>query len=290
MKSKRLAALILVLITIVTASAQTADSIPSRVHVTPVAPTTNVTLTPPKGTDEKVIERYLSGDTASARAQERKDSLRRVYPHYPLLTELAIGVNVADAFMALFGQKYGGIDVSATLNMWNRFQPVLELGLGMAKDTPEDMNFTYKGKLSPYMRVGANYNFMFKHTPRYQLLVGARLGFSTFRYDITNVTVTSSYWREQQTFELTGNSSHALWGEFLAGIKVELGARIALGWQVKYQGIFTEKKNAQAQPWYIPGYGTRDGHWAFAFHIYYTLPLNESLWPKKEEPTQKKQR
>ena len=68
---------------------------------------------------------------------------------------------------------------------------MLELGLGMANDSPDDMNFTYRGKLSPYVRVGANYNFMFKRAPRYQLLVGARLGFSTFGYDITDVTVGS---------------------------------------------------------------------------------------------------
>ena len=150
----------------------------------------------------------------------------------------------------------------------------------MAKDSPDDMNFTYRGKLSPYVRVGANYNFMFKRAPRYQLLVGARLGFSTFGYDITDVTVTSPYWQEEESFELTGIRSHALWGEFLAGLKVELGARIALGWQVKFHGKFAEKKNAQAQPWYIPGYGTRNSKWAFAFHIYYTLPLNKHQWPK----------
>ena len=68
--SKRLTVLALALMVLVAAAAQGSDSIPGRIHVTPVAPSTNVTLTPPKGTDEKVIERYLSGDTASARAQE----------------------------------------------------------------------------------------------------------------------------------------------------------------------------------------------------------------------------
>ncbi len=279
-RCKHFLALAVALFTVVTAVAQATDSVPGRIFVTPVTPSTNVTLTPPKGTDEKVIERYLSGDTASARAQERKDSLRRVYPRYPLLTGLSIGLNVVDPFLALFGQKYGGIDVSATLNLWNRLQPVIELGVGMAKDTPEDMNFTYRGKLSPYMRVGANYNFMFKRAPRYQLIAGVRLGFSTFGYDITGVSVSSSYWRESQTFDITGNRSNVLWGELLAGLKVELGARVSLGWQVKYHGKFAEKKNTQARPWYIPGYGTRNSKWAFAFSIYYTLPLNEHLWPK----------
>ena len=37
--------------------------------VTPVKPSTNKVLTPPKGTDEKIIQQYLTGDTAQARAQ-----------------------------------------------------------------------------------------------------------------------------------------------------------------------------------------------------------------------------
>ncbi len=85
--------------------------------VTPVKPSTNKVMTPPKGTDEKIIEQYLSGDTAQARAQERKDSLAKIYPHYPTLTELQLGVNFGDALLMAFGQKYSSFDVSATLNM-----------------------------------------------------------------------------------------------------------------------------------------------------------------------------
>ena len=74
--------------------------------VTPVKPATNKVLTPPKGTDEKIIEQYLTGDTAKARAEERKDSLARIYPHYPTFTEMALGLNFGDALLMAFGQKY----------------------------------------------------------------------------------------------------------------------------------------------------------------------------------------
>ena len=181
--------------------------------VTPVKPSTNKVLTPPKGTDEKIIQEYLTGDTAKARAQERKDSLAKIYPHYPKLTELSLGLNFGDALLMAFGQKYGSFDLSMTLNMWNRFQPVLVFGLGRAKDTPQDMNFTYTGKLSPYFKLGANYNFLFKNEPQYQLYAGVRLGYSTFKYDITDVTINNYYWGEEGiNYELRGVSSNALWG------------------------------------------------------------------------------
>ena len=166
--------------------------------------------------------------------------------------------------------------------MWNRLQPVLELGVGYAHETPDDMNFTYKGKLSPYVRLGANYNMMFKSDPRYQVGLGFRLGYSTFKYDVTNITQRSDYWGEHYTYDIKGESSHALWGEFLAGLRVNLWRNISAGWQVKYQGIFNYKKNANTRPWYVPGFGPRDRKWAFTFSVYYTIPLSLDKWPKKE--------
>ena len=251
--------------------------------VTPVKPSTNKVLTPPKGTDEKIIETYLTGDTATARAQERKDSLAKIYPHYPILTELSLGLNFGDAIFMVFGQKYTSFDLSATLNMWNRFQPVAIVGLGRAKDTPQDMNYTYTGKLSPYFKLGANYNFLFKNEPRYQLYAGVRLGFSAFKYDITDVNIDNPYWGEEAVnYELKGMSSNALWGEFLAGIKVGLFVNWSLGWEAKFHGLFNYKKNDYGSPWYIPGYGSRNGKWAFGISLYYTIPLNHNRWPVKD--------
>lgn len=248
--------------------------------VTPVKPATNKVLTPPKGTDEKIIEQYLTGDTLNARAQERKDSLARIYPHYPTLTELAVGLNFGDALLMAFGQKYSSFDIHATLNMWNRFQPVLVVGLGRAKETPSDMNFTYTGTLSPYFKLGANYNFLFKKEPQYQLYAGVRLGGSFFKYDITDVNIDNPYWGEYgNSFALKGVSSSALWGEFLLGLKVGLAKAWALGWEAKFHGIFKEKKVPSGKPWYIPGYGTRNGNWAFGISLYYTIPLSRDSWP-----------
>jgi hypothetical protein len=251
-------------------------------HVTPVKPSTNKVLRPAKGTKEEVVQDYLSGDTAAARARLRRDSLKRVYPRYPKLTDVTVGVNILDPVLKLFGQKYCSFDVSATLNMWNRLQPVLELGLGYAKDRPDDMNFTYKGKLSPYVRLGANYNMMFKSDPRYQVVLGLRMGYSMFNYDITAIDYSNPYWGENYTFAIKDQSSHALWGEFLAGLRVNVWRNISAGWQVKYQGIFNYKKNSSSRPWYVPGFGPRDRRWGFSFSLYYTIPLQGDKWPKKQ--------
>ena len=247
---------------------------PDKRHVTPVVPQTNQVKPPPKGTDEEVIQHYINGDSAEAAAQLRKDSLRRIYKHYPRLTDLSVGVNFIEPLLMAFGQSYASTDVSATLNMWNRLQPTVELGIGWAHNSPDGMNFTYKCKPSPYFKVGVNYNFLFKNVPDYQAIVGIRLGYSTFGYDVTDARYRNSYWREDIGYSITGERSHALWGEAGVGLKVKLWNRLSMGWMIRYHGIFNYGKNKNSKPWFIPGYGPRSSSLGLSLGIYYTLPRN----------------
>ena len=247
---------------------------PDKRHVTPVKPETNRVQPPPKGTDEKVIQQYISGDSTAAMEEARKDSLRRVYTRYPRLTDIAVGLNFAEPLFMAFGQTYASADVNVTLNMWNRLQPTAELGLGWAKTTPDDMNFTYKGKPSPYFKVGVNYNFLFKNSPDYQVFLGIRLGYSPFTYDVTGAHYVNSYWQEDASFDLKGEHSHALWGEGGAGLKVKVWGSWSMGWMIRYHGIFNYGKNEHSRPWFIPGYGPRGSSLGFSMGVYYTLPLH----------------
>ncbi|MBQ9555667.1 MAG: hypothetical protein IJV05_05525 [Muribaculaceae bacterium] len=273
MRARILAILtIIAVFTALTAGAQE----PDKRHVTPVKPETNRVQPPPKGTDEKVIQQYISGDSTAAVQEARKDSLRRVYKRYPLLTDLTVGINVADPLFMIFGQSYASADVNATLNMWNRLQPTIELGLGWANSTPDDLYFTYRGKPSPYVKVGANYNFMFKNSPDYQALLGFRLGYSTFRYDITDIMYHNSYWDELISTDITGERSHALWGELGVGLKVKLWNRLSMGWMIRYHNLFDYGKSEHSKPWFIPGYGPRNSSLGFSLGLYYTLPMHRT--------------
>ena len=260
----------LILMTALGAGAQE----PDKRHVTPVKPETNRVQPPPKGTDEKIIQQYISGDSTAAIQEALKDSLRRVYKRYPRLTDLSIGINLAEPLFMAFGQSYASADVNATLNMWNRIQPTVELGLGWANKSPDDMNFTYKGKPSPYFKVGANYNFLFKNTPDYQVFLGVRLGYSTFSFDVTDVRYVNSYWNEDIPYAIKGERSHALWGEAGVGLKVKLFGQLGMGWMIRYHGIFDYGKNANSKPWFIPGYGPRGSSLGLSLGIFYTLPLH----------------
>lgn len=262
------------------------QSVPDKRRITPVQPSTNTVLRPAKGTSEEVVQSYLTGDTSAALAKVRKDSLSRIYPRYPRLTQLIVGVNVLDGALMAFGQDYGSlIDMSVTLNMWNRLQPVVELGIGRAKTSPDEGTYTYTGKLAPFARLGADYNLLFKKTPDYQGFLGFRVGASAFEYDVTASNRLGGYWQEQdQQLAMTGLKSHALWGELVAGLRVKVWKRLSMGWQVHYKGIFSYKKDGYSRPWYVPGYGSRDRAFSFSFSAYYVLPLSAAKWPQDPKP------
>lgn len=256
---------------------------PDRRHVTPVKPETNQVKPPPKGTDEKIIQQYITGDSTEAVNQARKDSLRRAYKRFPRLTDLTVGVNFAEPLFMVFGQSYASADVNATLNMWNRIQPTIELGLGWAKTTPDDLHFIYRGKPSPYFKVGMNYNFMFKNSPDYQALLGIRLGYSTFSYEVTDILYNNSYWQEVISGSISDHS-HALWGEAGVGLRVKLAGPISMGWMLRYHGIFNYGKSEHSRPWFIPGYGPRKSSLGFSVSICYTLPLrHEGTTPSPQQ-------
>lgn len=156
-------------------------------------------------------------------------------PVYPLLQSVSIGANFFDGIMQLAGQKHASYDLWASLSLHNWFEPVVELGIGIADNRPEEGNFRYKGKPSFYGKVGINYNFLYKSNPDYQVYLGLRGGFSSFRYDITDITINSSYWDQTNRFSLTNQKGHALYGEVLAGIKVKIWNRLSMGWNVRFK-------------------------------------------------------
>ena len=100
------------------------------------------------------------------------------------------------------------------------------------------------------------------------------MGYSTFTYDITDVRYLNSYWDEVLPGEIKGERSHALWGEAGAGLHAKLYGPISLGWMIRYHGIFNYGKSDHSRPWFIPGYGPRNGSLGFSLSIYYVLPLH----------------
>lgn len=200
-------------------------------------------------------------------------------PVYPLLDAVSFGFNFFDAIMQIAGQKHQSFDVSAQLSLWNWIKPTLEFGVGFADNQPAGENFHYKGKASFYGKVGFDYNFLYKSNPDYQVFLGFRAAYANFKYDVTDITVNSSYWDQNQGFDILNQSGHAFYGQLVGGIKVKIYKAISMGWTARYGFKWSVKQPENSNVWFIPGYGTT-GSLSATFSIYYTLPLG-----KKREVT-----
>lgn len=195
---------------------------------------------------------------------------------YPLLHSLSVGVDFWDPVMRVFGQDYGIAGGWVELSLHNRYKPVVEIGLGQARHKPSDGNYTFRSPMSVYFRLGMNYNFLYNSTPDYQFYGGLRYGFSPFSYSITGVSVDSPYWSETARFDMPSQSATAGWVEIVFGLRVKLWGPISAGWSFKYHAILHESKNSYGAPWYIPGYGSRNGALTGSMSVSITLPLGKS--------------
>ena len=272
-------------------------------RVTPVIPS-STTQTPVKKKEKKTDEVDLSTyvemkdeqgnvflmDTITGKeyvdstALKKKDRI-----NYPLFHALTVGVDLWDPVMRLIGQKYGGVEALVELSLYNRFKPIIEVGLGAADNTPEDGNFTYKSALSPYFRIGMNYNFLFGKTDDYQFHGGLRYGLSPFSFEVVDVSEgAGGYWNEPTVFNVPSQKSVVGYLGIVAGLKVKIIDNLFMGWSLKYNYILHESKCAYGEPWYIPGYGTRGSALSGAFSVMYSFPLKNKSLPAVDVETEKK--
>lgn len=193
-------------------------------------------------------------------------------PKYPLLYSVDFGVNFFDAVMLATGTRYANFDVSAQLSLHNWFFPTVEVGVGYADDRPDDRNFRYRVKPTPYFKVGMDYNFLYKSDPAYRVFLGLRAGLSSFRYDVLDVTVNSGYWGESSRFDITGQRALAVYGQLLAGVKVKIAGNFSLGWTARYNFNLHRSHGSDSNVWFVPGYGA-GSHVSATFSAIYTLPL-----------------
>lgn len=203
----------------------------------------------------------------------------RPRPVYPLLYSANIGFNFFDGILSLFGQSHSSYDVQASLSLHNWFEPAIELGIGFADNKPQTSNFRYKGYPSFYGKIGANYNFMYKSNPDYQVYLGIRFGYSSFKYEITDITINSDYWGQSNMFTIPDQKASMFYGQALAGIKVKIWKWFSLGWSLRYGFKMKENLPQNSKPWFIPGYGT--SALSATFSLIYTLPIHTQ---KREEP------
>lgn len=192
-------------------------------------------------------------------------------PKNKLYNGVEVGVNFFDLILKMAGQSYFNIDASATVSLYNWFFPTVEVGLGTADSKPANSNFKYKSGPSLYLKLGFDYNFLYNSNPDYRLFLGFRAGFSSFKYDVEDVTISSDYWDQTQHPAIRGQKSTAFYGDVLAGLKVRIYKRFSMGWTIRYHFLFNVKDSDNGSPWFIPGYGARNAHFGGTMSLIFDI-------------------
>lgn len=185
------------------------------------------------------------------------DTVARQSPKspYALFNGVTVGVNFFDAVMLIAGQSYASFDLNAAVSLHNWVFPTVEAGIGFANNRQEDSSLCYRTKPSPYVKIGLDYNFLYKSTPDYMAGLGLRCGWSRPSYEITGASVSSPYWGQTSDFNILNQSVNAWFGEALATVRVKIWQGISLGWSIRYRFKIKIPDSSGSTPWFIPGYG-----------------------------------
>lgn len=176
----------------------------------------------------------------------------------PLFAGVSVSADVCGAVMAAF-TPYGQYEAAARLNLRGRYFPIAEVGIGSSDHTNETTELHYKVN-APYFRVGMDYNVAKDVRSGNRIFVGARYGFSSFKYDVDGPDIVDAAYGEQQTFHFSGLRGTNHWGEVVAGLEARVWGMLHLGWSVRYRIRIYNKESAVGNPWYVPGYGKNDTH------------------------------
>lgn len=206
----------------------------------------------------------------------------------PLYCGTTVGVDLAAPVMGLIKKEYIGSEVSLKVNIKNRFIPVLEAGAGQVHKVSET-GIEYTGKLSPFFRVGMDYNLLHKRQDKnYFLFAGLRYAFSRptysvkvypledelFGQSIPNPLLTDDVWGGSLSHQATGQTANVQWMELLLGVKVKLYRALSVGWSIRAKYLLRATKPQEANPWYVPGYGKmKSDNLDVTYSLIYELPF-----------------
>lgn len=205
----------------------------------------------------------------------------------PFYNGTYVGVDIFGIGSKLLGGDFLSSEVNVRVNLKNKFIPTVELGLGQT-DTWNDNGIHYKTPMSPFFRIGADYNTMSKKKEKNSFLyAGLRYGFSSFKYDVSsmpfddpiygggiaNPALPDNIWGGSVPYDYNGLKASMHWFEVVAGIQVKIYHSFYMGWALRMKWKISASVNEYSNPWYVPGFGKyNSSNLGITYSLIYKLP------------------
>ena len=211
---------------------------------------------------------------------QTKDTTKVMYPER---YGLRLGTDLHKIARSFYEKDYRGFEVVADYRLTRRYYIAGEIGNEEKTVDDDRLNFTTKGT---YFKVGFDYNSFENWLDMENMIyVGMRYGVSSFSqtrnsykiYDPTN------YYGE--TIITSGekfSGLNASWIEVIGGVKAELFNNLYLGFSLRLNYLFSNKRPENFDNLYIPGFNrTYDGK--FGAGLNYTISYFIPIYKKNKE-------
>lgn len=172
--------------------------------------------------------------------------------------------------------------VSVYGSLSNKIYPTIEVGhANVLKLMADKSSFSTDGM---YEKIGVDFRInkaLENGLPTNNLiLVGLRVGTSSFKYNINNLPIVDEYWGGTGLKNYDQLSTSKVWYELVGGIRVEALKNIYIGWNVRYKSLITANDAGKIFPWYVPGYGINVSSvpsWEFNYTLgyYFNVPKKD---------------
>ena len=153
---------------------------------------------------------------------------------------------------------YISSEVSATVDINNRFLPTVEVGVGHADMVSQLYSIGYRTR-APYYRVGMDYNMQYESDNPGYIYLGARVGYTSFDYSVDAPPLVDPVWGDETPVQFTDVPCRAVWAEAVAGVRAEVAKNVYMGWSLRYKYPLHLGPVSHGGPWYIPGFGVGRG-------------------------------
>jgi hypothetical protein len=211
---------------------------------------------------------------------QTKDTAKVLYPER---YGLRLGVDLHKIARAFYEKDYRGLEVVGDYRLTKKFYIAGEIGNEDKTIDDDRLNFTTKGT---YFKVGFDYNSFENWLDMENMIyVGMRYGVSSFSHTLNTYKIydpTNYYGETIITSGAKFDNLNASWVELIGGIKAELFNNLYLGFSVRLNYLVSNKKPADFDNLFIPGYNrTYDGKFGAGFN--YTLSYFIPIYKKKKE-------
>ncbi len=182
-----------------------------------------------------------------------------------------LGVEFGGGLKHVFSDNWS-TSANLDLNIKNKLLPTLEVGRAHLQQTGETgIGYSATGS---FIKAGFNKPLIYSKDARDLFYVGLHYGFSSFDYDLTNLTFSGGYWGQPAASSILGERAHAGWLDAVAGVRVQVLGPISMGWSIHYRSVLHVSNGVNSVPQYIPGYGQNVKPYAgIDAHLYYRLPF-----------------